>query len=152
MQLILVINRRTRIEYYVNKFSTLIPIKLLGLIVHGLSLLGVNVFAIECIYLESDWIAKVIKKRKSFVKVCHWSVNASTTRWQKKSVIYSDWWVDSRSLLVTNILRTQAVQTRKKKKQQQQQKFRTVETTETNNQSTIYFHSVTYVLKHFKRQ
>ena len=49
MQLILVINCRTRIEHYANKFSTLIPIKPLGLIVHGLCLLGVNVFAIECI-------------------------------------------------------------------------------------------------------
>ena len=49
MQLILVISRRTRIEYYANKFSTLIPIKPLGLIVHGLCFLGVNVFAIECI-------------------------------------------------------------------------------------------------------
>ena len=45
MQLILVINCRTRIEYYANKFSTLI----LGLIVRGLCFLGVNVFAIECI-------------------------------------------------------------------------------------------------------
>ena len=51
MQLILVINRRTRIEYYANKFSTLISIKPLGLIVHGLCFLGVNVFAIECIQL-----------------------------------------------------------------------------------------------------
>ena len=49
VQLILVINRRTRIEYYANKFSTLIPIKPLGLIVHGLCFLGVNIFAIECI-------------------------------------------------------------------------------------------------------
>ena len=49
VQLILVTNRRTRIEYYANKFSTLIPIKPLGLIVHGLCFLGVNVFAIECI-------------------------------------------------------------------------------------------------------
>ena len=48
VQLILVINRRTRIEYYVNKFSTFIPIKPLGLIVHGLCFLGVNVFVIEC--------------------------------------------------------------------------------------------------------
>ena len=47
MQLILVINRRTRIEYYANKFSTLIPIKPLGFTVHGLCFLGVNVFAIE---------------------------------------------------------------------------------------------------------
>ena len=49
VQLILVINRRTRIEYYANKFSTLIPIKPLGFIVHRLCFLGVNVFAIECI-------------------------------------------------------------------------------------------------------
>ena len=35
----------TRIECYANKFSTLIPTKPLGLIVHGLR---VNVFAIEC--------------------------------------------------------------------------------------------------------
>ena len=41
MQLILVINRRTRIEYYANKFSTLIPIKPLGLIVHSLCFFGV---------------------------------------------------------------------------------------------------------------
>ena len=45
----LVINRRTGIEYYANKFSTLIPIKPLGLIGHGLCFLGVNVFSIECI-------------------------------------------------------------------------------------------------------
>ena len=50
MQLILVINRRTRIENYANKFSTLIPIKPLRLIVHGLCFLGVNVIAIECIH------------------------------------------------------------------------------------------------------
>ena len=49
VQLILVINRGTRIEYYANKFSTLIPIKPLGLIVHSLCFQGVNVFAIECI-------------------------------------------------------------------------------------------------------
>ena len=49
MQLILVINCRTRIEYYANRFSTLIPIKPLGLIVHGLCFLGVDVFAIEFI-------------------------------------------------------------------------------------------------------
>ena len=49
VQLVLVINRRTRIEYYANKFSTLIAIKPLGLIVHVLCFLGVNVFAIECI-------------------------------------------------------------------------------------------------------
>ena len=49
VQLILIINRRTRIEYYANKFSTLIPIKPLSLIVHGLCFLGVNVFAVECI-------------------------------------------------------------------------------------------------------
>ena len=53
VQLIVVINRRTRIEYYANKFSTLIPIKPLGLIVHGLCFLGVNVFAIECITVLS---------------------------------------------------------------------------------------------------
>ena len=52
MQLILVINRRTRIEYYANKFSTLTPIKPLGLIVHGLCFFGVNVFAIECIQIH----------------------------------------------------------------------------------------------------
>ena len=51
MQLILVINRRTRIEYYANKFSTLIFIKPLSLILHGLCFLGVKVFAIECIRL-----------------------------------------------------------------------------------------------------
>ena len=43
------VNRRTKIEYYADKFSTLIPKKPLGLIVHGLCFLGVNVFAIECI-------------------------------------------------------------------------------------------------------
>ena len=59
MQLILVINRRTRVGYYANKFSTLIPINPLGLIVHGLCFLGVNVLAIECIrlkwHLATDW-------------------------------------------------------------------------------------------------
>ena len=49
VQLILVINCRTRIEYYANKFDTLIPIKPLGLIIRGLCFLDVNVFAIECI-------------------------------------------------------------------------------------------------------
>ena len=53
VQLILVISRRTRTEYYANKFSTLIPIRPLGLIVHGLCFLVVNVFAIECIYISS---------------------------------------------------------------------------------------------------
>ena len=53
MQLILVINRRTRIECYANKFSTLIPIKPLGLIAHGFCFLGVNVFAIEIFNLSS---------------------------------------------------------------------------------------------------
>ena len=47
VQLILVINRRTRIEYYATNFSTLIPIKRLGLNVHGLCFSGVNVFAID---------------------------------------------------------------------------------------------------------
>ena len=47
------VNRFTRIEYYANKFGTLIPIKPLGLIVHGLCFLGVNVFAIECIYIPN---------------------------------------------------------------------------------------------------
>ena len=69
VQLILVINRGTRIEYYANKFSTLIPIKPLGLIVHSLCFQGVNVFAIECISLPvgmlfpisswTDWRAEV---------------------------------------------------------------------------------------------
>ena len=62
MQLILVINRRTRIEYYANKFSTLIPIKLLGLIVQGLCFLGVNVFAIECIQVfdcKFAWVSEL---------------------------------------------------------------------------------------------
>ena len=51
MQLILVINCRTRIEYYANKFSTLIPIKPLGLIVHGLCFLGIKLFAIKGILI-----------------------------------------------------------------------------------------------------
>ena len=51
MQLILVINRRTRIEYYANKLITLISIKPFGLIVHGLCFLDVNLFAIECVYI-----------------------------------------------------------------------------------------------------
>ena len=56
MQLILVINRRTIIEYYANKFSTLIPIKPLGLIVHGLCFLGVNVYAIKRIFKKNKLI------------------------------------------------------------------------------------------------
>ena len=54
VQLILVINRGTRIEYYANKFSTLIPIKPLGLIVHSLCFQGVNIFAIECIHKYNE--------------------------------------------------------------------------------------------------
>ena len=50
MQLILVLNCHTRIKYFANRFSALIPIKSLGLIIHGLCFLGVNVFAIECIW------------------------------------------------------------------------------------------------------
>ena len=56
MQLILDINRRKRIEYYENKFTALIQIKLLGLIVHGLCFLGVNVFAIKCIYSYNNYV------------------------------------------------------------------------------------------------
>ena len=52
VQLILVIIRRKKIEYYANKFSTLIPIKPLGLIFYGLCFLGVNGFAIECMRKE----------------------------------------------------------------------------------------------------
>ena len=63
MQLILVINRRTRIEYYANTFSTLIPIKPLGLIVHGLCFLGVNVFAIECIHNGGERLFMKLGKR-----------------------------------------------------------------------------------------
>ena len=47
MQLILAINSRTRIEYYANKLSILIPIKPLGFIVHGLCFLVASVFAWE---------------------------------------------------------------------------------------------------------
>ena len=51
VQLILVIIRRKKIEY-ANKFSTLIPIKPLGLIFYGLCFLGFNGFAIECMRKE----------------------------------------------------------------------------------------------------
>ena len=71
MQLILVINRGTRIEYYANKFSTLIPIKPLGLIVHSLCSQGVNVFAIECIFISFAAQDRIMKSDE-YVKILVW--------------------------------------------------------------------------------
>ena len=45
----------------INLVFTLIPIKPLGLIVHGLCFLGVNVFAIECILANMDIVMIGVK-------------------------------------------------------------------------------------------
>ena len=50
--------------YYANKFSTLTPIKSLGLIVHGLCFLGVNVFLIEYTYTYIFGLQLKEKKNK----------------------------------------------------------------------------------------
>ena len=86
VQLILVINRGTRIEYYANKFSTLIPIKPLGLIVHSLCFQGVNVFAIECILIVL-FLDIVYRKQRPKTLSCQWSRVMSEIDWQKEMKI-----------------------------------------------------------------
>ena len=80
MQLILVINCRTRIKYFANRFSALIPIKPSGLIIHGLCFLGVNVFVIKCIWWLV-WFGSGCKEQnikhmrvKSKVRIFWWLV------------------------------------------------------------------------------
>ena len=65
VQLILVITRRTRIEYFENKFSTLIPIKPLGLIVHGLC------FWVSTFLQSSVYIAKIISQRYAKMNISY---------------------------------------------------------------------------------
>ena len=57
VQLILVIIRRKRTKFMQMRFSILIPIKPLSLIVYGSCFLGDKVFAIECTHQTRGWDA-----------------------------------------------------------------------------------------------
>ena len=104
VQLILVINCRTRVEYHANKFSVLIPIKPLGLIVHSLCFLGVNVFAIECMYwavLRSPYVPGG-RISNLFARL---DIGRHRNLWQGTVLAVKDWLeiTDSNNLIKHNI-------------------------------------------------